>query len=149
MIDIFQDFPENSQTAKSDDIARDSGGGSAARSDEPTPETGKVSPPRRVVNRQLRTREHLTPQEGDKLMKAASRIGRYASATRPSFWSPTATGYESANWWRYAGIKSTSSKGAARVTAQERSASTHPLRGPEIRALRRLRRDYPMCPYSS
>jgi type 1 fimbriae regulatory protein FimE len=25
--------------------------------------------------------------------------------------------------------------------------STHPLRGPELRALRRLRREYAMCPY--
>jgi type 1 fimbriae regulatory protein FimB/type 1 fimbriae regulatory protein FimE len=27
------------------------------------------------------------------------------------------------------------------------TASTHPIRGPEIRALRRLRRDYPKSPY--
>jgi type 1 fimbriae regulatory protein FimB/type 1 fimbriae regulatory protein FimE len=27
------------------------------------------------------------------------------------------------------------------------ASSTHPLRGPEIRALRRLRRDYPETPY--
>jgi type 1 fimbriae regulatory protein FimB/type 1 fimbriae regulatory protein FimE len=26
-------------------------------------------------------------------------------------------------------------------------ASTHPLRGPELRALRRLQRDYPTSPY--
>jgi urease accessory protein UreF len=38
---------------------------------------GKVTPPRRVANRQRRTREHLTQQEVDKLIKAASRLGRY------------------------------------------------------------------------
>ena len=43
----------------------------------PTPENGKVTPPRRVANRDRRSREHLTPQEVDKLITAASRIGRY------------------------------------------------------------------------
>src|SRR5262245_123219 len=47
---------------------------------EPTAENGKVRniiPPRRVANRERRTREHLTPHEVEKLIKAASRVGRY------------------------------------------------------------------------
>ena len=43
----------------------------------PTPESGKVAPPRRIANRERRTREHLTPQEVDKLIKAAGQVGRY------------------------------------------------------------------------
>jgi len=43
----------------------------------PTPENGKVAPPRRLSNRERRAREHLKPQEVDKLIKAASRVGRY------------------------------------------------------------------------
>src|SRR5262245_22908537 len=38
---------------------------------------GKVTPPRRVGKRERRTREHLTQQEVDRLIKAASRLGRY------------------------------------------------------------------------
>jgi integrase len=43
----------------------------------PTTENGKVAPPRRVANRDRRTRGHLTAQEVDKLTKVASRVGRY------------------------------------------------------------------------
>ncbi len=35
------------------------------------------SPPRRLANRERRTRERLTPQEVEKLITAASRVGRY------------------------------------------------------------------------
>jgi integrase len=43
----------------------------------PTSGNRKVAPPRRVANRARRTREHLTPQEVEKLIMAASRVGRY------------------------------------------------------------------------
>ena len=43
----------------------------------PTTENGKVVPPRRVTNIERRTREHLTPDEIEKLMTAAGRIGRH------------------------------------------------------------------------
>jgi integrase len=43
----------------------------------PRIEKGKVVPPRRISNRERRTREHLTPREVEKLIKAAGRVGRY------------------------------------------------------------------------
>jgi integrase len=38
---------------------------------------GKVAPPRRLPNRDRRSREHLTPAEVETLMEAASKIGRH------------------------------------------------------------------------
>src|SRR5204863_5665096 len=38
---------------------------------------GRVAPPRRLPNRERRTREHLTPAEVDALMAAAGRLGRH------------------------------------------------------------------------
>src|SRR5216684_4310073 len=43
----------------------------------PIIENGKVTPPKRVANRERRSREHLTPSEVDKLMAAAGRLGRH------------------------------------------------------------------------
>ena len=43
----------------------------------PTIINGKVSPPARQMNANRRSREHLTPEEVDKLMKAAGAIGRH------------------------------------------------------------------------
>jgi hypothetical protein len=40
-------------------------------------QNGKVSPPRRVSNVEVRTREHLTPSEVEKLMAGAGRLGRH------------------------------------------------------------------------
>src|SRR5262245_36298441 len=46
----------------------------------PSTENGKVGrtgPPRRVPNRERRTREHLTPAEAERLIAAAGRVGRH------------------------------------------------------------------------
>jgi integrase len=71
-------FPEKGSKRQSQTIS-DAVPAAVAADEEPrpTPENGKVTPPRRVANRERRTREHLTPQEVDKLIKAASRVGRY------------------------------------------------------------------------
>ena len=44
---------------------------STRRRQAPTAENGKVAPPRRRPNRDLRTREYLTPTEAERLMAAA------------------------------------------------------------------------------
>src|SRR5262249_47801750 len=46
----------------------------------PIPVNGKVTgarPPRRLPNKALRSREHLTPPEVDLLIEAAGRVGRH------------------------------------------------------------------------
>jgi integrase len=78
MISIPRHFPEKSRNRESQPL-------SAARPKvlalvrDPTPTTqnAKVTPPRRVTNRERRTREHLIPQEVHKLTNAAGRVGRY------------------------------------------------------------------------
>src|SRR5687768_9439285 len=48
-----------------------------ARTSPTTTVNGKVRPPFRVANRMRRSREHLTAGEVDRLMTAASRLGRH------------------------------------------------------------------------
>ena len=43
----------------------------------PVIENGKVAPPRRIINRERRSREHLTPAEVERLIIAAGREGRH------------------------------------------------------------------------
>ena len=114
----------------------------------PTLENGKVAPPRRLANRARRTREHLTPQEVDKLIKAANRVGRYghrdATLILVAFRHGLRVSELVALRWDQVDLE----QGFLHVARLKNGVpSTHPLRGPEIRALRRLRRDYGISPY--
>jgi type 1 fimbriae regulatory protein FimE len=109
-----------------------------------TPENGKVTPPRRVPNRERRTREHLTPQEVDKLIKAASRVGRYghrdATLLLLAYRHGLRVGELVSLRWDQVDLNG----GLLHVSRLKNGVpSTHPLRGPELRALRRLSRNYP------
>ena len=78
MTSIAQHFAENTSNRESQPISPSAPAAvTAAGAARPTPENGKVAPPRRVANRERRTREHLTPQEVDRLIKAASQVGRH------------------------------------------------------------------------
>lgn len=48
-----------------------------------TSKTGKL-PPRRIPNRDLRSREYLTPAEVETLVAAAEGAGRQVTGTQPS-----------------------------------------------------------------
>ena len=48
----------------------------------PTAQNGKVALPRRRPNKELRTREYLTPAEADRLISAAGASGRYKGRAR-------------------------------------------------------------------
>ncbi len=48
----------------------------------PTVVNGRVSPPRRRTNAQLRPREHLTEAEVESLIKAAGAAGRHRERDR-------------------------------------------------------------------
>ena len=65
-----------------------------------------------------------------------------------SSYSPTGMGFESRSSSRCAGSRSTS-RPAWSTWRDSRTVlpSTHPIRGPELRALRELRREYPESPY--
>lgn len=115
-----------------------------------TPSTvnGKVTPPRRVPNRERRSREHLTPDEVERLIAAAGKLGRHghrdATALLLAFRHGLRVGELVSLRWDQVNL----SQGLVHlVRLKNGSASVHPLRGPEIRALRRLKRESETSPY--
>lgn len=108
----------------------------------PTAENGKVAPPRHQPNRERRTREHLTPTEVEKLMTAAGRLGRHGHRDTTliliAYRHALRVGELVALRWDQVDL----TQGLVYVARLKSGApSTHPLRGPEIRALRRLKRE--------
>lgn len=114
----------------------------------PTPENGKVAPPRRVANRERRAREHLTPQEVDKLIKAASRVGRYGHRDATLILLAYRHGLRVSELVALRWDQIDLEQGLLHISRLKNGVpSTHPLRGPELRALRRLRRQQGTSPY--
>ena len=114
----------------------------------PSTENGKVAPPRRVPNRRLRTREHLTPTEVEKLIAAAGRIGRHGHRDSTLLLLTYRHGLRVGELvglrWEQMDLK----QGLLHVNRLKHGVpATHPLRGPELRALRKLQRGYPTAPY--
>lgn len=108
----------------------------------PNAENGKVAPPRRLSNRDRRTREHLTPEEVDRLMVAAGKLGRHghrdATLILIAYRHALRVSELVALRWDQVDLK----QGLLHVSRLKNGVpSTHPLRGPEIRALRRLQRE--------
>jgi type 1 fimbriae regulatory protein FimE len=104
---------------------------------------GKV-PPRRRPNRALRSREYLTPGEVERLLTAAGQRGRYGSRDRTLLLLMFRHGLRVSEAvslrWEQVDLKA----GLLHVQRLKHGVpSTHPLRGPELRALRQLRRDWP------
>jgi type 1 fimbriae regulatory protein FimB/type 1 fimbriae regulatory protein FimE len=92
----------------------------------------------------VRTREHLTPEEVDTLIAAASRLGRHggrdAALILIAYRHGLRVGELVALRWDQVDLRA----GLLHVSRLKGGVpSTHPLRGPELRALRRVRRDYP------
>ena len=109
---------------------------------------GKVSPPRRRKNADVRTREHLTLEEVGKLLAAARKSGRYGSRDETLVLITFRHGLRVSEVvslrWDQVELKA----GLLHVTRRKNGTpSTHPLQGDELRALRSLRRDWPDSPY--
>src|SRR4029453_14928693 len=109
---------------------------------------GKVAPPRRLPNRDRRSREHLTPAEVATLIEAASKIGRYGHRDSTlillAYRHGLRVGELVALRWDQVDLKA----GLLHVARLKHGVpATHPLRGPELRALRRLQREYPTSSY--
>lgn len=114
----------------------------------PIAENGKVLPPRRVPNKARRSREYLTEAEVEKLMAAAGKIGRHghrdATLILVAYRHALRVGELVALRWDAVNLD----EGTLSVSRLKNGApSTHPLRGPEIRALRRLKRETGASPY--
>lgn len=109
---------------------------------------GKVSPPRRKKNADVRSREYLKPDEVARLQKAAGELGRHGHRDATLILLAYRHGLRVSELvalrWDVVDLKA----GTLHVSrAKNGTPSVHPLRGPELRALRKLQRDYPASPY--
>jgi type 1 fimbriae regulatory protein FimB/type 1 fimbriae regulatory protein FimE len=96
----------------------------------------------RKTNKELRPREYLTPAEVDRLMAAAGKVGRHghrdATLLLLAYRHALRVSELVALRWDAVDLKA----GQLHVARLKNGlASVHPLRGPELRALRRLQRD--------
>jgi type 1 fimbriae regulatory protein FimB/type 1 fimbriae regulatory protein FimE len=112
----------------------------------PKPQNRKI--PRRPPNAELRTREYLIEDEVEALMAAARGIGRHghrdATLVLLGFRHGLRVAELVALLWSQVDLK----HGLLHVRrVKNGTPATHPIRGPEIRALRRLRRQYPESLY--
>lgn len=113
----------------------------------PSTQNGKV-PPLRRKNADLRSREYLTSAEVEKLAAAARSTGRHGHRDSTMIVLAFRHGLRVSELiairWDMVDLK----QGILHVSRLKNGvASTHPLRGPELRALRKLKRDYPDTPY--
>ncbi len=113
-----------------------------ARSSVPTNKNGKVLPPIRKPNAALRRREHLTPSEMEDVIHAAGRIGRQPHRDRTlimlMYRHALRVGEAVSLRWDQIDMREAVIHVARLKNGRP---STHPLRGPELRALRRLKRE--------
>jgi len=114
-------------------------------STSPTIKNRKVT---RKPYAELRSREYLTPDEVNDLMLAAKNVGRHGhrdmTAILISFRHALRVSELISLRWDMIDLKS----GLIHVSRLKNGiSSVHPLRGPELRALRKLKREYPDSPY--
>ena len=96
----------------------------------------------------MRSREYLTETEVGKLMKAARNTGRHghrdATLILIAYRHALRVAELVALRWEQIDL----SQGLLHVVRRKNGVDcSHPLRGPELRALRQLQRDYPETPY--
>jgi integrase len=105
-------------------------------------------PPRKVTNRLQRSREHLFPHEVEAMIKAAQGVGRHGFRDATLILLAYRHGLRISELvaLRWEQVDFTS--GTIYINRLKHGvSSTHPLRGPELRALRQLQRNYPTSPY--
>ncbi|MBF0620940.1 MAG: tyrosine-type recombinase/integrase [Magnetococcales bacterium] len=102
------------------------------------------SPPRRQRNIDLRSREYLTPNEVESLIRAARRQGRHGHRDATMILLAYSHGLRVSELttmkWNQVDLKQSLLHVHRLKNGQP---STHPLRGSEIRALRKVSRNYP------
>ena len=107
----------------------------------PNIEKGTV-PPRRVRNEARRPREYLTPNEVDRIIKAARERGRYGHRDATMIVLAYTHGLRVSELTTLQWDQVELDQGLLHVRRRKRGTpSVHPLRGVELRALRRLKRE--------
>jgi len=104
--------------------------------------------PQRLTNAELRTREYLTPDEVAALRKGAGSIGRHGHRDATLILVGYRHGLRASELTALRWDQIDLEAGTLYANRLKNGRATvHPIRGPEIRALRRLQRDYPSSPY--
>jgi type 1 fimbriae regulatory protein FimE len=105
-------------------------------------------PPKKPTNAARRSREYLTAHEIDQVITAARKVGRHSSRDAALILLMYRHGLRVAEAvslrWDAVNLQT----GLLHVHRMKNGQpALHPLRGPELRALRQLRRQYPHTPY--
>ncbi len=104
--------------------------------------------PRKPKNTDARSREYLTAKEVEALIKAARNTGRHGHRDATLILIAYRHGLRVSELVSLRWDQVELGQGRLHVVrAKNGTDSTHPLRGPEIRALRRLRREHSDTPY--
>jgi type 1 fimbriae regulatory protein FimB/type 1 fimbriae regulatory protein FimE len=107
-----------------------------------------AKPPRKRPNSERRSREFLSPGEVDKLIEAAQKVGRHGHRDGTMIQIAYRHGLRVSELVALRWDQVDLNQGLLHVRRRKNgSPSTHPLHGPELRALRRIQRDYPSSPY--
>jgi type 1 fimbriae regulatory protein FimE len=106
------------------------------------------NPPRRVPNAERRTREFLTPAEVENLINAAEKLGRHGHRDGTMLLIAYRHGLRVSELCSLRWDQIDFSQALLHVRrVKNGTPSSHPLHGPELRALRRIQRDYPISAY--
>ena len=107
-----------------------------------------MGPPLRQPNAERRSREHLTPAEIDRLIAAARQLGRHSHRDATMILLTYRHGLRVSELVVLRREQVDLRQGLLHVRRRKNGLpSTHPLRGPELRGLRKVLRDYPDTPY--
>jgi len=105
-------------------------------------------PPKKQKNIERRNREYLTPTEIDKLINSAKKLGRYGQRDSTMILVAYRHGLRVSELVSIRWSQIDLEQGLFNVIRLKNGIScTHPLFGPELRALRILKREYPEGDY--
>lgn len=108
----------------------------------------RTAPPPKIPNRQKRTREHLLPSEVEVMLKAAKGMGRHGHRDATLILLAYRHGLRVSELVALRWEQVDFGNGTIYVNRLKQGvSSTHPLRGPELRALRQLQRQSPNSSY--
>ena len=109
--------------------------------------SGKLRPAK-PTNALQRPREYLTDKEVDRLMKAAAKVGRHRHRDATLILVAYRHGFRVSELVALRWDVIEFDNGRMQVNrAKDRLPSVHSIRGPELRAFRRLKRENPSSPY--
>ena len=107
-----------------------------------------TAPPKKASNLEKRTREHLLPHEVEAMIKAAKAVGRHGNRDSTLILLAYRHGLRVSELVALRWEQIDFGSGTIYINRLKHGvSSTHPLRGPELRALRQVLREYPNSPY--